>query len=1256
MAAKAKEAVTGTVVRINSERNNANGTKWVAGYLTTADGERVSFTATGSVAVGDDVTVYGEWTEHPKWGAQFKGGSLSVALPVDPVGLVKWLNKNVYSVGPVTSKLLVDLFGTALPEMCMSEPERVSTEAAVSTAVVDAIAVAWEAAGGKLAATTWLMGRGLTDALARAAIDWGGPTVVNLIQEDPYRLIGRVPGFGWETTDALAATLGITGTDRRRVRGALVAAVRAKIERDGWTCVPNQTAARAAATWLGDPDPGMFDVAVVDAVAAEDLVLIDGDVLTTAAMARCEGAVWAALARSREPNRCGVQDEAAARSLAEHHRNLGGQFRLTDEQVEGVVGALLYRVSVITGGAGSGKSQMTKSIIDAFEALGESVHLCAPTGKAAKRLTDLVGRPAKTIHRVLQYNGATGQFMKNRLDQLQGVYIVDEASMIDSALAAHLLSAMGPLASVVFIGDPNQLQPVGAGALLRDVLEHGLCPITRLKTIHRQAGSLKTNSVEILAGRVAKSVPAVPPREGLPPFSPWRVEGGAGTEQVVHKHVRDLYTTHLPAWGFDPIQRAQFITAQRTGPYGTRQLNLLLQSLHQTALGNPLPAPDPGAHKLTPHPVLYVGDKVIQTKNNYDLDVFNGEVGKVIAKDLTLREMSSRVGIEPDPVYPPETHLVTPVVPGTDGRSLCLCPTCMAPNPGPEEPGWAELLCPKCGVGFVATDGTPRPAGLKPPRRVKLDEPVTVSYVVDFYDRTVPFPAGTGGNLELAYALTCHKCVHPDTLMETEEGLLPIRAVAESGWAAGPDGSAKLYRSKVHNPVGPALRITTKRGSEIIVTPDHGVEVWTGEAYERREAAALCVGDWVRTRLGVTIEPVHAARLPAAPEADVRAVRYTVPTEVTSELAEFFGLMVADGTLWDKGFRLLKRHKDVAERFGDHCRQQFGADVRPVESESGVATGYEVNSTFLARWLQTVGGMGPNAKAVPDCILRSSSIIQAEFLRGLFEDATVNEKDGVCDHVEFTTVYPALAKTVHVMLSRFGVVSSLKFYPAKRDRNGKQVFGHYRVYIYGAECATFRDQIGFISQFKRDRLRNCRAEAIKYSLPVSRAEADSLAPLGKSVLSNARFTLTVSRETATRAGWRDRLAWFDDRIATIEQIECESMCVEVPNGNRFLQNGFPWWNCQGSQFPCAVVIVPSAHAFMHNRNWLYTAVTRASESAVVVGDGSAIIAAAQKEMVDRRDTLLRLFATRPDSRPKTEPEPPRARKIDFVEEFDTYPV
>lgn len=499
--------------------------------------------------------------------------------------------------------------------------------------------------------------------------------------------------------------------------------------------------------------------------------------------------------------------------------------------------------------------------------------------------------------------------------------------------------------------------------------------------------------------------------------------------------------------------------------------------------------------------------------------------------------------------------------------------------------------------------------------------------VVDFGDpgapRFVEYARDTDREaLSPAWALTVHKCVAPNTLVETAEGLLPISRLQELGTVATPRGP-RPFSALVSNPSVAALHIETKDGYQLTATPDHGVDVWDGAAYVRREARDVRPGDTVRLRLGVTVDPVGPASLPPAEgENDPRTWVYAIPTEMSEDFAEFLGLMVADGTVYKAGFRLGKRYKDLVDWFAELCLCLFGVSA----SRSEVPNFYtaEVNSVFLARWFLSLGGLAPKAKMVPEAVLRSPLAMQAAFLRGLFADGTVNIKGDRVDHVEWSTVYPELERTVRVMLLRFGIISGRSTIPG-------------RVYIYGANAATFGRLIGFVERAKQSRLELQFPEERRYIIPVTKAEASLMRRTNNAAVSiptwqNMRIRGAMSRHTAQclvdaipgpeTDFLRDRLCYHHSTVATVTPTECESWCLTVPDGHQFLQNGFAGWNSQGSQFPIVVVPVHHTHWHMWSRQLLYTAVTRAQQAVLLLGTERALRHAVETGTQAQRNTLL----------------------------------
>ncbi len=375
--------------------------------------------------------------------------------------------------------------------------------------------------------------------------------------------------------------------------------------------------------------------------------------------------------------------------------------------------------------------------------------------------------------------------------------------------------------------------------------------------------------------------------------------------------------------------------------------------------------------------------------------------------------------------------------------------------------------------------------------------------------------------LRLAWAITIHKCVHPDTLVTTEEGLIPLGEAAESGRIATLSGMQK-YSNYVRNPVRSGLRIVTRRGFELAITPEHGLMASKGDGpFARVDANALVVGDRLRLARGMSHGGMENLPLPPATETrDTRRVPFRVPEKMSAELAEFLGLMVADGTLYKRGFRLAKRHADVVARFAKLGGALFGLRPKLSRPKWTRADFAEFNSTPVADWLRAVGGMAPNAKAVPSVVLRSPEAIQRAFLRGLFEDGSVHVKRENFSHIEWSTASERMSHVVQVMLLHLGIFSSRRC--VTRVMRGEER-SSWRLWIYGADARAFVRKIGFVSSFKM-----CRAQ---YALDVD--EDDDLEEL------------------------------VSDKIVSIERIEMPSVCVTVPYAGRFIQGGFDGFNSQG---------------------------------------------------------------------------------------------
>lgn len=626
--------------------------KFCAGVIVVK-GRDAKFSVKGYVRSGESVTLRGEWEVHKKYGRQFVATEVVYTMPLDLDGLGRWLQWYGDFIGPVKSQQMLDEFGMDLMPLCVKDPQQVAACARVPIESIHRLAERWVKEEAKVAAASQLAAWGVSQSQTEELLKAFGGSVVKLIEDDPYTVLGRVEGFGWDTTDGLAAKIGVVGEDPRRLRGAVAAVVRERA-RNGHTVIPFDEACDLAAVKVGG-DARLADLVRETVGAAVDRGQLSrlsdeksGQTwLATPANFAHESAIWRVLATGTDRNPLvdiGDDGHAGLWELVARYaeQKVGGRTHTLDaSQLQAVFNAARYRISIVTGAAGSGKTLVARAIAKLFLDDDRRVALCAPTGKAARRLTEVIGIDgveATTIHRLLEYSPADGRFLRNanrhlfedywddeqaewkRLPEPGGIVIADEGSMIDSELGSHLVSAIGPHTALVLIGDPNQLPPVGAGAPFRDAIGHTLAPVARLEQCHRQAGTLKTNCTLVLKGVVEPWVTDEAP-------SPWVVSRKCDTPERIVAVIEELYASRLAEWGYDPVTGTQFMTAKHDGRLGTKRLNLILQRLHQKSLGNDLGPIGPDEHEE--RPTLYPGDKVIQGRNNYDLGVMNGTIGVV---------------------------------------------------------------------------------------------------------------------------------------------------------------------------------------------------------------------------------------------------------------------------------------------------------------------------------------------------------------------------------------------------------------------------------------------------------------------------------------------------------------------------------------------------------------------------------------------------------------------------------------------------
>ena len=443
--------------------------------------------------------------------------------------------------------------------------------------------------------------------------------------------------------------------------------------------------------------------------------------------------------------------------------------------------------------------------------------------------------------------------------------------------------------------------------------------------------------------------------------------------------------------------------------------------------------------------------------------------------------------------------------------------------------------------------------------------------------------------------ITVHQCVAPDTLVDTDAGTVQISTLSPEGVIATADGR-RPYKRLVRYADCPMLRLTTKYGYEVCVTENHHMMAWTGEAYEPVAAADLHRNQFLRLRIGGGTEPSET-QLPASPALRARAVCHKIPTALTEDLAELLGLLVGDGSLLHAGFRVKKADGDVIERVKRLSRRLFGAKVKPKKwYVTGKRTGWhtvEVCSVQIADWLRSIGGMNPRQKAIPQIIWAAAPRVQAAFLRGLFEDGTVNLRDGHVDHIALTMSDKAIVAGVQQLLLRQGIIASR--FPVQ---------SHWRIAVYGQQARLFAKLVGFVSARKNKQVGGRVSPETNTMVPISEKRARSwvITSVNRFDRQNALQRGRVSRHVAEKMGMQEDLKFHHDPIVNIERYVGDSLCVEVPGYGRFLQNGFDGCNSKGQEWP--VVFIPG----VTGQNWpvpwgeereelrcFYVAVTRARD-------------------------------------------------------------
>lgn len=586
--------------------------------------KRASFTMVGSLAsfkVDDEVRVKGVWTAS-KYGMQLRVSSCEIVLPTSSVGLARFLSAQLTGIGLRMAERIIEYFGENTIDVLDNAPERLREVRGISAAKLESIRREWAEQQQTRQIFVYLQGHGLSYELSARLIGIYGKKIIAILKQQPYLLAREINGIGFKRADQIASQMGIAPDDPMRIEAGIDYALYEAENGEGHCYLPRTELVSHAASLL-QISPEVIERHMAPLIERRN-IRIDSDergetLVYRAYMWNLEQGVAREIARMATST---IEDVDRKRDEADIRRietSLG--IVLAEQQREAVMTSLTRKFLVITGGPGTGKTTLVKVIVLAAESQDIPVYLAAPTGRAAKRLAETTGQDAKTIHRLLEYQfqgeDSRGAFTRTKENPLSaGIYIIDEASMIDLSLMRSLLVAMPDDARVVFVGDIDQLPSVGSGTVLKDMIQSSVIPVVRLKTVFRQAemSRIVQNAHRINDGEY----PIIPTKEEMMDLKCDFFVFNANTPEHAEQLIEQLVCDKLPRrFGLDATTDIQVLCPMRQNAGGVEHVNQILQK-RLNEKGRPIEGCAQG---------FRIGDRVMQVRNDYDSDVFNGDIG-----------------------------------------------------------------------------------------------------------------------------------------------------------------------------------------------------------------------------------------------------------------------------------------------------------------------------------------------------------------------------------------------------------------------------------------------------------------------------------------------------------------------------------------------------------------------------------------------------------------------------------------------------